>query len=208
MTLAQGARAPVGLPAALALLERSIGYARASLQAVRPELLSNPTPCRDWDLRALLAHMSDSLAALREAADLDSVALRPAAAVPGTGIVDTIREQACSLLGAWMHRARSDARVRVADRAMPAGLLAAAGAVEITVHGWDVAQACGLRHPLPAELAAELLDVIALVVSPSDRPARFADPVAVPSSAGHSQRLLAELGRRAPTPSRLSWRST
>jgi len=56
--------APTAWPADGArLLEPSINYALGVVQAVTPELLSRPTPCREWDLRMLLRHASESLAA-------------------------------------------------------------------------------------------------------------------------------------------------
>ena len=87
--------------------------------------------------------------------------------------------------------------VTVADRGLRADLLAAAGALEIAVHGWDVAQACGVDRPLPTGLALELLDVVPLFVGDADRPRRFAEPVDVPVHARPGTRLLAALGRRA-----------
>ena len=49
------------------LLEIAIGYAAGSLSCVTPGSLSSPTPCAAWNLRALLEHVSDSLAALHDA---------------------------------------------------------------------------------------------------------------------------------------------
>ena len=65
------------------------------------------------------------------------------------------------------------------------------------MHGWDVAQACGVDRPLPAGLALELLDVVPLFVGADDRPGRFAERVDVPVHARPSTRLLAATGRRA-----------
>ncbi len=62
------------------LLEPSISYALSVVLAVRPELLSRPTPCRGWDLRMLLRHASESLAAIGEGIESGHVGLDPAAA--------------------------------------------------------------------------------------------------------------------------------
>jgi uncharacterized protein (TIGR03086 family) len=87
--------------------------------------------------------------------------------------------------------------VSVVGRDLDTTVLAAAGALEIAVHGWDVEQACGGDRPLPESLAATLLAVAPLVVRGEDRPAHFAAPYDVPPTATASDRLLAFLGRRA-----------
>jgi uncharacterized protein (TIGR03086 family) len=186
---------------ALGLLERAVGYTRVSLHAITSADLHRPTPCPDWDLAALLWHMSDSLAALREAADVGQVRLsvvdRAGDAVPTDGdIVARIRDQACALLGAWTNRDGTQL-VRIADSPISAAILASTGALEIAVHGWDVTQACGRFHPLPPSLAAELLDLVPVLVRAADRPGRFAAPITVASSASVSDRLLRVLGRPA-----------
>jgi uncharacterized protein (TIGR03086 family) len=85
--------------------------------------------------------------------------------------------------------------VAVADRILPTGLLVSAAALEITVHGWDVARATGLDHEIPDDLAQALLAVAREVVVADDRVERFAAPTPCAPGAGAPTRLLAFLGR-------------
>ncbi|MFI6299675.1 TIGR03086 family metal-binding protein [Nonomuraea sp. NPDC050790] len=178
----------------VALLERAVSYSLGSLVLVRPELLGNPTPCARWDLRALIDHMNDSLLALAEAGDLGHVALRP------TGCEDdpvrTLRRRACRLLAAWRETARCP-QVAVGDAWLAREVVAGVGAIEVAVHGWDVAAACGQSRPVPEPLAAGLLDLALAFVDDDDRPHRFHPPVRPASPARSSDRLLAFLGRSA-----------
>ena len=193
--MASATPGPATASHALALLERAIGYTRASLHLVGYGDLGRPTPCRDWDLRALLSHMDDSLLALEEGADAGYVLLRPRRSEPpAADPVASLRLRACALLGAWTNNGGAEL-VSVAGSPVAAEVLASAGALEIAVHGWDVARACGHDRPLPEPLAADLLEVAPRLVADGDRPARFAAAVDVPVSAGASARLLAFLGR-------------
>ncbi|HSV40878.1 MAG TPA: maleylpyruvate isomerase family mycothiol-dependent enzyme [Nocardioidaceae bacterium] len=183
----------------LGLLERAVGYTRVALQGVTPAMLGNPTPCDRWDLAALLDHMVDSLETLTEAADLGYVALASPEGPPSpVDAVQRLRVQACSLLGAWSAVARDDA-VMVGDRPLSSAVLACAGALEVAVHGWDVAQATGAGSPMPTLLALDLLPWLDVFVTDSDRPSRFGTAVDVPSC-GPSTLLLARVGRFAPMP--------
>jgi uncharacterized protein (TIGR03086 family) len=184
------------------LLERAVSYTRGSLQLVASTPLTASTPCRGWNLEVLLRHMNDSLAAFTEAAEIgyvDLVPVRDTGVVgdPSRVLVDRLRGRACALLAAWAHPVTEP--MRVADRVLRSDLLASAGSLEIAVHGWDVAQACGVNRPLPPALAADLLDVVPTLVSDDDdRPGRFAHPVDVNAHVPSSSRLLAALGRRSP----------
>jgi uncharacterized protein (TIGR03086 family) len=180
----------------VALLERAINYTLGSLHLVGPDGLTRRTPCTGWDLRALLGHLDDSLAALREAVEVGQVGLTPAAAdaPPPADPVAALRSRACQLLGAWTG-SRGRRLVAVGDQPLFAGLVTAAGAVEVAVHGWDVAAACGRYRPIPPGLAGELLPLTPLLVTDADRPARFAAPVPVARAASAGDRLVAYLGR-------------
>lgn len=192
MSVEYGETALIG---AVGLFERAIGYTRLCLGDVSHTKLTGPTPCSGWSLGALLRHMNDALIALQEAADVGYVALQPATDDWSVDIVAALRARACALLGAWAGRS-GDSEVSVAGCPVPAEILASTGALEVAVHGWDVARACGRRRPLPPRLAEELLDLAPLLVSDDDRPVRFAAPVDVGALGSPGHRLLGFLGRQ------------
>ena len=177
------------LTSAVELLDRSLAYTRMALAGVSAARLGARTPCRDWRLRDLLTHMDDSLDAFTEAAG-GSVELTPSHAVPP---VLVLQQKACALLGLWTGEGPPGVRVGGVDLATE--LLVATASLEITVHGWDVAQTTGARTPIPDGLARHLLAIARQVVSDDDRGDRFATAVPEPPGAGPSDRLLAFLGR-------------
>lgn len=201
------------LPAGVALMERALGYTLGSLQLVTPELVGRPTPCRDWDLGALLWHMHESLRTLHEAIVVGRLGVDadgpPFHSYAGQGsrsrtqgsapaVMQTVRELrslGCRLVGAWVN-AGDVPDVVIRDHVLSPSIVAAAGATEIAVHGWDVGRACGADRPIPPDLAEEILWLCPLFVTDDDRGRRFAAPVRVPAAASPSDRLVAFLGRR------------
>jgi uncharacterized protein (TIGR03086 family) len=181
------------LDCAVELLDRSLGYTRVVLADVGPDDLDRPTPCTGWDLKRLLAHMEDALDAFTEAA-AGQVDVGPA---PETSTrVDALREKACALLGAWASVPRTT--VEVGGVGLDAPVLVATAALEITLHGWDVAQATGRRARIPDDLARGLLSVARTVIFAEDRGPRFATPRPVSAAADPAARLLGWSGRFAP----------
>lgn len=186
----------IGLDEAVELLDRALAYTRGALAEVDDTRLGRPTPCTAWTLDQLLDHMADALDAFTEAAGGWVEVRRPG---PAATRVGALQEKACALLGAWTQAA--PIAVLVGDLPVEASLLVATAALEVTVHGWDVAQATGRCTPVPAELARDLLPVARAVVSGPDRGVRFAAerPAADPS---YPTRLLAFLGRDLTGPPR------
>lgn len=177
------------------LLERAMTYTLGSLALVTDAVLERPTPCADWDVHLLLIHMNESLAALCDAADTGWVDLVPDRNEPiAAGLAAAVRARACRLLGAWFAPGRP-ALISVGDRPLPSAIVASAGAIEIAVHGWDLALACGQHRPLASSLAEELLDLATLMVTDADRPERFSRPVPVDARVSPTERLIAYLGR-------------
>jgi uncharacterized protein (TIGR03086 family) len=190
--------APAAQPAEGArLLEPSISYALGAVLAVTPELLSRPTPCRGWDLRMLLRHASESLAAIGEGIEAGRVDLDPAAE-DGDLAADparAFRDRAGQLLDACTGPGYQRQVIEIADCPLAASVMAAAAALEVAVHGWDISRACGQRQPIPPALATSLLAIAPALVPRTGRHPLFAAPVTIPATAGPSDRLAAFLGR-------------
>lgn len=188
---------PQSVERSVELLERALGYTRGRLARVRAEELAAPTPCTDWSLGELLAHLDDALDAFLEASS------GPVAPAGGRRTVSVagIQDKACALLGAWTAAAQgSTATVTVGDRLVPSSLLVATAALEVAVHGWDVGRSTGEHAPLPASLARALQPVAATVVTDADRGIRFAAAHPLRRGSPPDHVLLAHLGRSPEPP--------
>jgi uncharacterized protein (TIGR03086 family) len=190
--------APTGWPAEAArLLEPAISYALGVAMAVTPEFLSRPTPCRKWDLRMLLRHASESLTAIAEGIQTGHVELNPSAEDRDLAAdpARAFRDRACQLRAAWTSPGRQRQVIAIDGCPLAASVMAAAAAVEVAVHGWDISRACGLRQPIPPALATDLLVMAPVLVPRTGRSPLFEAPVTVPATASPSDRLAAFLGR-------------
>ena len=182
-------------PGAVELLERAIAYTRGSLLEVREGDLGRATPCVDWDLRALLLHMDDSLDAMASAARAPRLALVPSRQPQeGRALLDRICTKACALLGHW--HPEPGGEVVVGGLRITRELVGSVGALEITLHGWDVARAVGHDRPIPPGLAMDLWPVARDHITDADRPVRFGPALDVPDWSAPQARLLAHAGRR------------
>jgi uncharacterized protein (TIGR03086 family) len=205
---------------ATGLLAGAVSYALGACARLAPAELRRPTPCAQWDLAALLGHLAVSMADLETVlrtghldpgrpdravpAASDPAAGDPAAGDPAAGgpaggdpaggdPVEALRDRAADLLGTCYGYHWAGRFVRVGGLPLPAGLVACTGAVEIAVHGWDVAAARGCQRPIPAGLAARMLRLCPLLIA--GREGLFGPPVQVPARAAPGDRLVGYLGR-------------
>jgi uncharacterized protein (TIGR03086 family) len=183
---------------AVALLASAISYALDACAQVAPGEMSRPTPCPEWDLTALLAHLAASMADVESAIRTGHLDLEPVNPpspddpAPGDP-VDVLRDRAANLLVACYDHHGPQRLVLVSDVPLAAGIVACTGAVEIAVHGWDVSVARGRSAPIPPGLATRMLGLCPLLVA--GREGLFAAPVQVPPGASPGDQLLAYLGR-------------
>ena len=179
----------------MAVLDSAVTWSHSCLQLARTLPLTRATPCAEWSLGDLLVHMDDSLVTMGEAAQLGHVELDPQSLTTDPGhLVDLVVQRACRTRAAWQKRLTS-APMGVGELALGRDTVALVGALEIAVHGWDVARTAGKDLRLPEDLAVRLYDVALAVVTPDERGRRFGPALSVPASAPMSTRLLAHLGR-------------
>ena len=181
---------------ATALLASAISYALGVCAPVAPAEMSLPTPCAEWDLSMLLAHLSDSRADLEAAIRTGHLDLARPPDRAGADPVEVLRDRAAELLSATYAFGGPEHFVAVGGLPLPAGLVACTGAIEIAVHGWDVSAARGCRCPIPPALATRLLRLCPLLVA--SREGLFALPVEVPAQASPGDQLIGYLGRVPP----------
>ena len=195
-----GARcAPSG---AITLLASAISYALGACVQVAPREMTLPTPCTDWDLEALLAHLAASMADLESALRTGYLEPEPDdRATPDPDDddpVELLRDRAANLLFACYAHHGPDRFVLVGGLPLPAGIVTCTGAVEIAVHGWDVRAARGRGDPIPPALATRMLRLSPLLVTGRD--GLFGTPVQVPAQASPGDQLVAYLGRHPEPP--------
>ncbi|MFC5186583.1 TIGR03086 family metal-binding protein [Actinomadura harenae] len=186
---------------AAGLLARGAAYMMRGLDDAGPETLGRPTPCAGWDLRVLLGHLDDSVAALTEALAGGVVgpprareareAPRVCGARPADDLVASVRAGIARLVEPRV----GGVVVTVGDRVLAHAGVAVAGAMELAVHGWDVGRATGARRPVPAGLALRLLRHAPRLVPAGTRGTLFARPVPVPEATDPGDLLVAYLGR-------------
>jgi uncharacterized protein (TIGR03086 family) len=180
-------------------------YARALEQTgliidkVRPDQLSGPTACPDFDVRALLSHMvggTNRIAHVGEGGNALDVVAR-ADGVPDDGWPEAFGGAAARARAAWADDARLDALVSVPWGQVP-GRGALTGYVqEVVMHGWDLASATGQETELDPELAEFALAFARRMLPPERRgdDTPFAPVVPAPAGAGLYAQLAAWLGR-------------
>jgi uncharacterized protein (TIGR03086 family) len=180
---------------ATALLAGAISYTLGVCALVAPGDMTLATPCAQWDLGALLAHLLESMADLEAAIRTGQLAPDPRQApgpLPGYPL-EALRDRAADLLCVCFGFRGPEQFVAVGGLPVPAGVVACTGAIEIAVHGWDLSAARGQRTPIPPRLATRMLTLSPLLVA--NREGLFAPPVEVPAGASPCQRLVAYLGR-------------
>ncbi|WP_028813704.1 TIGR03086 family metal-binding protein [Streptomyces flavidovirens] len=162
-----------------------------------------PTPCADWNLRELVAHMTGQhhgFAAAAAGGGSDLCAWQPAEL--GDDPVKTYRAAAEAVLDAFARPGTLTREFSLPEisttTTFPASVAIGFHFLDYVVHGWDVARTLGL-NPEPDDDIAEAALVFALRVPDDDRrlgpAALFAPALAPVRGAPTLDLVLAALGR-------------
>ena len=177
-------------------LARTFDHATKIVAGVGDDQLGNPTPCREWDVRSVLAHMTGVVATMglgaeggELLADINAYPLRADRAAQ-------FRSEADRTLAAWIGRNPSD-EVNVGAGPMPVAVAMGINLLDTATHSWDISRATGQGEELPDDLAALVFEVCREIVTDDIRGFAGFDPVvAVAADASTTAKLVAFLGRR------------
>jgi uncharacterized protein (TIGR03086 family) len=169
-------------------------------EAVTDEQLADPTPCPEYAVRNMLAHLAGLAVAFRDAGRKDlgvTTDTRPDSTVPELG--PGWREELPRVLGemaeAWRDPAAWTGMTRAGSVDLPGGIAGLVATDELVVHGWDLARATGQRYEPDPDALRVCHDFLAASVDDPDRGAIFGPVVTVGPEASLLARAVGLSGR-------------
>lgn len=190
----------------LAQLSAVLDLAESLIDGVRPEQAGLPTPCRSWDVRALVAHLIGDTHQFTAAA----TGGRPDWDAPSTEVngdwATAFRAGAAELRAAWQRAGDLSQEIDLPIGRVPKSFVTNQQVAEFAVHSWDLAVATGQRGRFPAELCGAALAWARTALRPQFRGDEasgkaFGPEVPAPAGAPVADRLAAFFGRH-PKPAR------
>lgn len=174
------------------------GFSRR-VHAVGPQQWDNPTPCSDWDVRALVNHLTVEqlwVPPLLAGQTLEQVGNRFDGDQLGADPV-AVWDQAAAAARATLTGPRAiDRTVHLSDGDRPASAYCEEMTADLLVHAWDLARAIGGDEALDPELVDLVYQRTLPYAERLAESSLFAPPVPVGADADAQTRLLALFGRR------------
>jgi len=172
-----------------AIAEQALASVQNIAGDVRGSDLVRPTPCRGFDVVALVDHLVGTITRLGAAAGLTLPELL------GGTIQQRIGQVARAVITGWRQRGL-DGAVLFAGRTLTDRLALGILALELTVHGWDLSVALGRHLAVPDGVAEFVLaKAQRTLTARSLAIAGFDPPVPVRDDAVPLDRLVAFTGR-------------
>ncbi|MGH9224197.1 MAG: TIGR03086 family metal-binding protein [Acidimicrobiales bacterium] len=181
--------------------DRAVTTAAGAIKGVRADQMDLPTPCSEWTVRDLLNHLAGSLWFHHQL--LSGTPVPHPATAGGLPDVDLVGDDptaafaeaaAASLASAAADGAMARA-IQTPLGEMPGGALTKFIALDMVVHGWDLATATGQDYEVPAELATQILGFARMAINDGTRGPYIAPAVGVDPSASDLEQLVGHMGR-------------
>ncbi|GAC02038.1 hypothetical protein GONAM_41_00250 [Gordonia namibiensis NBRC 108229] len=162
--------------------------------------LDRPTPCRDMDLAALLAHVDGLAQAFAAAARKDFGPLTSTPPNPGQSRLapewrDDLHRHVCDLADSWNDTAAWEGMTQAGGVELPAEIMGMVALSELVLHGWDVARAADIAFDVPDEILQVVFDFHYPPQPQDDRDGMFGPVVEVPDDAPLVDRVAGLTGR-------------
>src|SRR4051795_1065646 len=180
--------------------------AAGPLRSVPADRLPAPTPCRDYDVRALLDHLAwaavlSQRAATRTPFEHDWSSLTPAPFLDGLPVerwAAAVPAELDTAADAWADPAAWEGETLMGSAPMPADVVGPMMLAEFVLHGWDLARAIGARYDVPADLGGTVLAAVQPLAQMGRDGGWYGPEVPVPADAPAFDRALGRGGRAPP----------
>lgn len=179
------------------LFRGALGWAGDLFAGVRAEQLTDPTPCPEFDVRALLGHLASTVdrgRVIGEGGDVYTVPeclSSPDDEWPGT--LNAVTQRYWKV---WSDDALLDTPVTAPWGTFPGRAAVLVSLNEVLVHGWDLAAATGQNAEADPQMAQAAYEVMQRVLPASPREGLpFGPVVDAAPGAGPTERLANWCGR-------------
>src|SRR5437762_14136716 len=180
------------------LYRHSVAGFTDRVRQVRPDQWSAPTPCTDWDVRALVNHIVNEerwIPPLIAGATIAEVGNRFDGDLLGDDPAASADEAAREADAAIAEPGALDRTVHLSFGDFPAGEYLHQLLADHLVHAWDLAAATGADRALHPAAVAECAQWFAGVEDAYRGSGAIGSRVAVPPDASEQDRLIAAFGR-------------
>jgi uncharacterized protein (TIGR03086 family) len=173
------------------LLDRARDHALPVIANITDDDLTKPTPCADYDVRALLDHL------LHVVVEFQKLAAKQDADFSHTPSYPDWRErypaESAKLVEAWGQPGATEGIA--GNMQMPAQTVGGLVLLDLTIHVSDLAQATGQRFEPDPEVFAEVEGLVKQMGPMAIEMNVFKAPVEAPADASPFEQLLAITGR-------------
>ncbi|MGI5479927.1 TIGR03086 family metal-binding protein [Streptomyces lavendofoliae] len=170
------------------------------LGGVADDRLDGPTPCPDYTVRDLLAHLAGLAVAFRDAgrkAFGPTTDTSPQSGLPplGDDWRAALPRRLDELAAAWREPDAWAGTTRAGGVVLPGEVAGLVALNEVLVHGWDLARATGQEYA-PDEASLEASRALLASAAEDSGASPFGPPVPVPDGAPLLDRVIGLSGRR------------
>jgi uncharacterized protein (TIGR03086 family) len=165
---------------------------------VKPDQLSAPTPCTDWDVRGLISHFVGGAGMFAAAFSGEPLDIDPDAPMPdlvGDDPLGAFDGAIGNFSSAVDQPGAIDRMVTLPFGTLPGPMVLELLKFDLMVHCWDLATATGQPFDPPADAVEHALQTAQMMISPELRGGPFGAEVDAPASAQPIERLVAFTGR-------------
>ena len=180
----------------LDLLERVLDKTGTIVAGVTPDQYDRPTPCPDYDVRALVNHITGWVQSFAEGANNATYDGDPTAFEAGDDPAAEFRSAAKRLVDGWRTH-DTDRKVSLMGGELPGEMVLNMTIMEYLAHGWDLARATGQPLPYTDDEAAIALERAKATLPPEyqGEGKAFGAIVPVPDDAPAIDRFAGFMGR-------------
>jgi uncharacterized protein (TIGR03086 family) len=174
---------------------RASEWTAAVFARIRPDQMSNSTPCHDWDVRTVVNHVVDSNLRFAKAVRGADPSREPSDGYVGDDVAAAYRASTDEVQAAMETEGATERMFPIPMGELPGTVLYSIAMTEQLLHGWDLAVATSQDTSLDPALVAAADAILRPAVDAGQAGSAYSPPTKVDAGASAQDKLIALVGR-------------